>query len=244
MGSMTRAQIVTAGMQRAGRTDIATIANGYLNNRLRTWYSRFQWPFLTRRATAVALAQGSQSLAFGAGSGGETLPVRLILNPMWVYTSDYSQRGKLLVRQLTDGEIWQDETVNNPASNLGLPAIAKVKADKTTWGLWSIVPQPFPDRAYLLAIDYVVQPADIDTSTAGDSTIPLYPNDETMIQAVEADVLRFSRKLQEWQLAEGRLGELMAGDKLSFAIVPGTNDLVGLDPNTFRSGNYNLPWPS
>lgn len=230
MGQLTRAQIVEHGLAKAGAPEnLTSEAEVWLNAWLRSQYRAWPWPFLQRRVTGVALGTGVQSLTLGAGAGGVTLEIARILDPLFIYSSGYTKQGRVRVRNITGGYPADDEIINNPVTNIGQPAQCKVRADTTLWGKWVLWFTPVPNADYLLAIDYIVQPADI----AADATVPIYPNDRTMIQAVLADAYQHQDD-ERYNDALQVLASMVVDDRVKYGEVAGTNDVIGLDPSTFR----------
>jgi hypothetical protein len=229
MGALTRDAVVLAGLNIAGRTDLSTLANVWLNAWLRSQYGAWPWPFLYRRITGLALNAGTTSLTIGAGNGGITPEIQEVRDPLWVYTSDYGKRGKARIRELLDGEISFDETVNNPATNRGMPTRFKIRANPTTIGAWDLIPGPVPDVSYLLAIDYIEQPVDITLGT----TRPLYPNDRTMIQFIVSAALQYLDRRADYAKENDVLTEMAVYDRVKYGGVTGTNDASPLDGGTF-----------
>lgn len=236
MSKLTRLQIVTTGMLKGGRDDLASVMNERLNSWLRKEYASWPWTFLKRKKTGLVLATATTSLTIGAGSSSITEEIQRVLDPILVYNSTYSTKARARISQLVGGGIDFDEIVNNPLTNIGIPTRFKVRADTATWGKWNLIPFPVPDRDLLLTFDYLTLPADIDTSTAGDSEIPLYPSDRTMIQAVLTETLLDANGADDsaYNAALDLLGSYTIDDRVKYGQVPGDNDLVQLDPGVFR----------
>src|SRR5512146_1424728 len=194
MGAWTRAKVVSTGLALAGRSDLTTLANDWLNASLRDAYASWPWPFLQRRRAGLSFPTGTQSLSVGAGSGGVTLAIQRVFDPFYFSTSDYSTRGTGRIRNLTGGSMDTDEAVFNPTTARGIPQLIKVRADETTWGKWTLIPYPVPDRDYLISCDYLEQPADLTS----DSQVPQYPNDKTMVQMVLTSALQYMQRWKEW----------------------------------------------
>lgn len=233
MGALTRAQIVQRGLLLASNTSLTLEANYGLNQWLRDEAMAWPYPGLFRRIEGVALATGARSLSFGAGAGGESLEVQRVRDPLWLYTADRTTRFRPRIRQLLGGDSVSDETVNYLPSFIGMPSQFKVRADTALYGKWSLIPTPVPDKAYLLAIDYEVIPADVDVSSAGDSTRPWFPSDRVMIQAVRAWAHGYKGDEIEEQQVE-RLQQMTLNARGRLGSVEGTNDILQLDAWTFR----------
>lgn len=230
MGQLTRAQIVSAGLNKAGDTSLTTLANTWFNAWLRSQYRAWPWPFLHRRSSAISLAAGTTSLSVGAGSNGVTLEIQRILDPIRVGDSTYSTKKDARIVALVNGPQDYDENLNDPALTRGLPDRFKIRADSSLWGKWTLIPYPVPDKAYRIYLDYLEQPADI----SADATVPLYPNDRTMIQAVLVDALQYMDEGNRYQAELEILGSMVVDDRAKYGEVMGTNDQMGLDPGVFR----------
>lgn len=238
MGQLARSTIVTEGMRLAGRTDLSTQGNIWLNAWLRKVYRSWTWPFLHRKSLGVALGAGVTSIPFGAGST-LTEEVQHIFDPVKIYTSDKRTVGIARIRQLLDGSLYGDEDLTDWTTGpRGLPYAMRVRPDETLWGKWTLLPYPVADQNYLLKLEYLIQPADISS----DVTKPLYPADQTMIQAVKVDTLNYMHKFQEYALEKQILDEMRTADKIQYGSVMGINDKLTLDGGVFRQRNDVPDW--
>lgn len=237
MGSFTRAEIVARGMARAGNTGYQTEAEYALNSFLLRTAADYPWPKLHRSITGVALGAGVQSISFGAGSSGVTRGVQRILPDLWVYKSDYTSQGRARVRVLTGGSVSEEDRVQDATKNRGIPVQVRLRPDASVDWRWSIIPWPVPDQAYLLAIDYIELPAVPAVGSGGDATVPWYPNDETMVQCVCAEVVH-NYEPERWAQELSVLAALEGKDKGRYGTAPGINDQLGdnfgLDRGVFR----------
>lgn len=230
---MTRAEIVTQGLEEAGYDDTyKTQAQVDLNKQLQRVYDAWPWPFLVRRASGVSLSTGATSLAFGAGSGGVAAKVKRILDPIYLYNGDYSAAGTMRVRNIVGGALNLDENVMNPASFIGQSSVLKVRADPSVFGKWSIIPGPVPDKTYLLAIDYIESPDPMPIGSSGDSTKPLYPNDAVLCKIVECWALRH-QKHETYPAERDVLAAMIVQDRVTYGAVDGINDSLPLDGSVF-----------
>lgn len=232
MGSLTSTSIISQGMLLAGRDDLATPALGWLNSWLRSQYAAWPWPFLLKRLTNQALATGTTSYLFGAGSGGTSDWVHQVRDPIMLRTSDYGTRQMARVRQLIGGmpEIdpeW-DETLTDSTTQRAVPILFKVRATQVG-GQWELIPQRAPDRALLMTIDYQFLPADL---AAGGT--PIYPNDDTLIQLIKAKTFEYTQRLKEAQMAMEEVRAMTVNDRIKWGVVEGTNDQIQLDTKVFR----------
>jgi hypothetical protein len=233
MGSMTRLEIITQGIAEAGVDDTnKSLAETDLNLRLQRIYNAWPWPFLQKRASGVALAQGATSLDVGNGSGSITDLIRRILNPMYLYRSDYTYAGRISTRPIAGGPVSLDETINNPATLTGPPQLMKVRQHSTAAGKWTLTPMPTPDRAYLMALDYIFTPANMTVGVGGDASIPVYPNDSTMVKIVEVWALKYF-KHETYTTERDVLADMVIQDRVVYGSVDGTNDNLALDDSVF-----------
>lgn len=234
MGALSFNDLIQTGLNIAGRTDLSSLATVWLNSWLRSQYKSWPWPFLYRRVTNISLPAGTQLLTVGAGNATITLPIQQVRDPIWVYASDYSKRSRARIRKLIDGPIYWDESVNNPATGVGLPNHFKVRANATTWGAWDLVPHPIPDVSYLLALDYLEQPADfVQASTSS----PIYPNDHTMYQAVVVAAQQYLNNYNQYAKELDVLSAMAINDRVKYGMVEGTNSDLPLDGEIFGSGS-------
>ncbi len=237
MGTMTRTELITEGLTIAGRTGDTSRALTGLRTWLHSQYRAWDGPFLRKAREGLALPAGTQNLPFGAGEGGITNLVKRVMNPIWVYDSAYGTRAKTLIVSLDAGDPNSNETINDPAAATGLPRQWKLRQIASTvspyYQTWKLQPTPVPDRAYLLAFDYIEIP--IDPCPSG-STIPLYPNDQTMIQCVVAKALLFANGVgdPDFIAASAVLAEMVKNDRLHDGFQTGTNYSVDLDSGTFK----------
>lgn len=228
MGQKTRTEIIDAGLQLAGDTSLTTHAVTWLNAFLRETYRSWPWPFLHKRYTGLALGAGVTSLSFGNGST-EALEVPRIFDPIKVYTSDYRSKGKARIRQMVESDVDHDATYNDPAQGRGIPTTFKIRADNTLWGKWTLYPWPVPDKAYLLGLEYLIQPADLSSG----SSVPIYPSDETMILAVMVKGLEHMKEIEQYALKKGELREQVINDRLRYGSAEGVNEDQLLDDGVF-----------
>jgi hypothetical protein len=226
MGALTRLQIITEGAMLAGVEPNSVLARARmeLNLWLRSQYDGYLWPFLRREKDSIALATGADNVILGAGVGGISTEIQRINDPIKIYTSDLTVYDN--IRVSTD---WD---AGHPAlSDLysGRPETARVLADSAVAGKWGIGFSKKADRDYLLIVSYYARPAFLGK----DDDIPLYPNDRTMVQHINAYCLKY-RKAENY-VDEAKLTQAMVlEDRLKYGSMPGVNDTLTLDSRIFR----------
>lgn len=244
MGILQRDQIIAQGLRQAAREDLdegdAPATIDFLVW-LREMAAAWPWPRLYRDATAVALAANAATLDFGAGAA-ITPKVARILDPVYIYNSTYTVRGTVRVATLTGtSDVW-DETVNDPARNVGQPQTVKVKpfafTTTDTPGKWTLAFSPIPDRAYLLKVQYILLP-----ENPGSTDIPWYPSDRTMIQSVKTMALGYGQKAPNYQEELALLDAMITRDKAEYGWQTGTNQGVQLDSRYFKTP-IRRQWPA
>jgi hypothetical protein len=228
MGTLSRDSIVTAGLQKAGKTNLTSLANTWLAAWLRTRAAEWSWPQLQRRASGIALSAGATSLSVGAGSNGITPEIHRLHDPIFISDGTYATRAYARIRQLVGQYNINDESLR-PSTERGLPVEFKVRRDSATPGRFTLVPYPYPDKAYVISFDWQELPAD-----PSGATVPWYPSDRTMIQAVMVDALQYMDKRRDYQLELEVLASMVSDDRNKFGTDPGFNDNWGLDPKVFR----------
>ena len=230
MGQMTRGELINEAFLLAGKDPASLTKRGrvWLNLRLRSLYKGWPWPFLMRRYEGLALGSGTTTLSVGAGAGGVAEEIKLIRSPLLVYRSDYSGRSLGTIR-LVEGDF---DDIGYGSTRIGPPDSFRVRANTTVWGRWDIRPTITPDRNYILAFDYQVQPANL----VSDADVPIYPNDRTLVAGLMADALKYMHGPADGdaQAAEEEFSALAQRDRAEYGSVPGINDSLGLDPSVFR----------
>lgn len=234
MGALTAAQIISEGQLLAGRDDLSARALSWLNTFLRSQYLAWPWPFLFKRLKDVSLTAGTATLTLGAGSGGESLPIQQVRDPVKMRNSTYTLKSLARIRQLVDGQPVidpeYDEALRDPNTTRGIPSVIRVRASNSTYGEWTLYFTPIPDRDLLLTFDYIILPATI-TDT---SSIPVYPNDETLIHRVYARTLRYAGDLEAAAMADEEVRNMTVNDRMKFGGTVGTGDILQVDPSVYR----------
>lgn len=229
MGARTRASIVSAGLALAGRGDLTTLANGWLEDWLRDQYKAWPWPQLQKRKITVPLVTSSISLDIGAGSGGVTNEIIRIHDPVYIYSVDYRVRDIIRLTALVGADSEMQLDIQDSTVRRGRPAYAKARpfADGLE-GKWNLAFDCAADQDYLLALDYVEMPAALT-----DADRPVFPSDEIMLMVIQAKTLDFMQRFQESMQLWLRIDAKLLTARTYQGESPGLNDSIGLDPNVF-----------
>lgn len=222
MALMTRGEIVAEGMRTAGRDDLETLANTWLQNWLNAVAASWDWPIL-RRESEVDIS--AQQVDYGSGSGGIAVPILRVIDEMWWYTSDKASRGRLTLRDQNASpfdKIQSSSIVGSPVS---------VRVLKPGFGVARLSFEPAPDQAYKLWLPYQALP----TQMSSDSDVPWYENDETMIQAVAFKTHEYSdgKESPATVAAQQHLAALLSNDRYRYGNAAGQNDTAFKDPKVF-----------
>ena len=171
MALMTRGEIVAEGMRTAGRDDLETLANTWLQNWLNAVAASWDWPILRRESEVNVNAQ---TMDYGNGTNGVSERILRVIDELWWYTTDKSTRGRIALRDQNASPFdkIQQSTIT------GHPASARVL--KAGFGVARLSFEPTPDQTYKLFLPFQHLPTQMTT----DADTPWYENDETMIQAV------------------------------------------------------------
>jgi hypothetical protein len=219
--------IIQEALLSAGDTSLTERALLWANQWLRSTYKAWPWPFLQKSAQDLTLTTGTTSKTVGGGSGGVADVIQRIYDPIYMYTSDKRVRGTARFSELTGGPIEWDERAR-PSTQTGLPQRFKARPSSTSQGVYTLIPDPIPDRDLLFAFDYIFQPSDLSLGQT-----PIYPNDRTINQAI-------LHKAWEY-MADPRASEALdilramtVQDRINFGQSPGVNVEWGLDGGTFK----------
>jgi hypothetical protein len=230
MGAKTLATIVSEGMALGGRTDsaLATPVAAWVNNWLQQVYLQWPWPWMHKSRVTLSLPAATEALSVGGGNSGITNKIQRVLDPIWVYEST-GNGSPARIRKLTGGAEPSEERIQVAVSFTGKPTQFRVRPG-TTYGVWSLIPIPFPNKAYLLAFDYIELPATLATSDT-----PIYPNDLTMVQAALTATLLYVNGHDDpsYQDAIQVLARRVLQDRVGFGAVTGINDTVDLDEGVY-----------
>lgn len=230
------ADLISNGLLLAGDTSLTAVAVVWLNNWLRSQYAAWAWPFLQKRASGLTIAAGTESKLVGAGSGGVTDDIQSIYDPLYFYTTDRRARGMCRLVNLTGGDMSHDEDMRDDATQRGIPSQAKCRPSSTVNNQFTLIFDPVPDIDYLFSFDYIIQPADeVTSANSGGTAVPMYPNDQTIIQAVKVAALNHMKDPSAPD-EDAKLSAMVSGDRIKYGQTPGVNEDWGLNGKTFKGG--------
>lgn len=233
MGSLTRADIVRYGLLKAGNTSLTAIANIDLNAWLKSQYAGWAWPFMLRSNNSVLVAAGDGNIGTADMPAGNIQSIR---SPLFIGNSDGSNSRRLPVNQVLNRTPLQQNGLAGTVT--GDPTCAFVAqsggtSTQNAAGRWVIAFDALLNRPQLVTFDLYLIPDDLDISSAGDSLYPLYPNDRTMMFAVEAEALRYMKRWDEYGALAPLVASMVADDRMKFGSVPGQNDELTLDSSVY-----------
>ena len=222
MALMTRGDIVLEGMRTAGRDDLETLANVWLQNWLNAVAASWDWPILRRESLVDITAQ---TVDYGGGSGGVDDRILRVIDELWWYTSDRSTRGRINLRDQNASPFDKIQAT----TITGAPSSARVL--KAGFGVARLSFEPTPDQTYKLFIPYQHLP----TQMTADTNTPWYESDETMIQAVAFKTHEYSdgKDSPATVAAQQHLAALLANDRYRYGNSAGQNDVAYKDPKVF-----------
>lgn len=233
MGSLTRLQLINQAGLASGNDQTSSFVHTWINAWLRRTAKSWAWPYLKQRITALPIAASAASVVVGNGTHSDLI-IHRIFNPLFYRTSDYKQRGRILIRELLDGNPDKDEGVTQASDRLGAPTTVKIRSVTTAniIGRFTLYPDPVPDKAYLIDLDVHALPPDL----SGDSSVPWYPSDKTLLQAYKCALLEFDDggeggKAFDQEMA--KLGAMVIDDRDFDGEGAGDNQVMALDKSVF-----------
>lgn len=229
MASRTFDDIVTEGMLKAGRDDLASRIRGYFNDWLARQARSWAWPVLTRvRQSTVPAGSLTHDMVATTGPGVWSR----ILDNNWLYRTDRSARQRLRIMQvdsppvgILDGGL--------TGQNTGLPTTLTLFRDSGSASGWSGMFDRATDREYILVFNPVEVPERI---VAPWTDVPWYPEDDTCIQAVMTETLLYMNGPEDasYQAALTILGTMVSADRVRHGNNPSQNVSIPLNPGMFR----------
>lgn len=235
MGILTRAQLMEQGGLAGGNDQSKAFVRTWLDAWLRRTAKSWAWPVLKFRMEDVAVAAGEASVQVG----DVDLYIHRIFAPLFWRTPTYSSRGRILIRQIYDGDVDKDESNTLASNRLGKPTTCKLRTVNIDQfgGAFVIWLDPVPDTAILLSLDTHVIPNNLGPTTNGDAEVPWFPEDKTLIQACKCAVMEMDaggQVSQAFNQEMERLDAMVIVDRDYNGEAPGDNIIMGLDPSCFR----------
>jgi hypothetical protein len=230
MGTLTRDELLAQAGLASGNDQTTTFANTWVNAWLKRTAKSWAWPILKARITDLPIAQGAVSVDVGNGDFVTTF-IHRIFNPLFIRSTDYKFRGRLLISDLLNGNPDTDESVTQAANRLGTPETCKIRL-KINGGAFTIFPNPVPNQAMLISLDVHIIPAALTLGTE----VPWYQSDRTLLQAYKCALLEFDdggeggRAMNE-EMA--KLSQMVVDDRDFDGEGHGDNQVMGLDKSVF-----------
>lgn len=222
MGQMTVASLISTALEEAGDTGLSAIALTWIQPIMQRLWAAHDWPFLRREYGPISLTSGSTYIDLGDSSASPILTGNI--------TEPVIRVRKIAIADPTNnaykGPVWLDESADvDPISrqawadtlSRGTPFAAEMipSAGQTggyvgvyRWRMKLSIPT---DRAYRLLVDACVMPQ----SSFGASVVPMYPYDDTLIQAVIVRAFRQMNDERETQ-ALVQLSSMIRDDKRNY----------------------------
>lgn len=218
MGQMTTADLISTALEEAGDTGLSTIALTWMKPIMQRLWAAHDWPFLRRGYGPISLSSGITSLNLGDSGAIPTLTGNItepIIRIRKVSLADSVNNGY-------KGFLWLDETAEvDPVDrqawadtlSRGTPVAAEVvpSAGQTAYtGVyrWCLKFAQPTDRAYRILVDACV----ILQSSFSALVVPMYPFDDTLIQAIIVRAFRQMNDEREPQ-ALAQLNNMIGEDK-------------------------------
>lgn len=222
MALMTRGAIVLEGMRTAGRDDLETLANTWLQNWLNAVAASWNWPILRRESTVTLNAQ---TVDYGNGQGGVSDPILRVIDEIWWFKTDRTANGRIKLRDQNASPIEKIQKTDI----IGVPASARNL--KAGFGVARLSFEPTPDQTYSLYLPYQI----LGTQLSADTDVPWYENDETMIQAVAYKTHEYSdgKDSPVTVAAQQTLAALLSNDRYRYGNGAKQNDVAYKDPTVF-----------
>ena len=198
---------------------------------LRKHYASWPWPFLIAQATGISLNAGATTLLVGGGDGGLTSQISRIFSPMYYRANGYNTRGKAPIRSIVGDDYSQSFGQVDPSSQTGAPQsiIALPFSENDGKQKFTIIPYPIPDKLYTVSFTYQQLPDD-----PGETDVPRYPNEMTLIQAVKVAALEFDQTNDPVYKQEADiLAQMVAADRATYGGTSSFGDFMQLDSGVF-----------
>lgn len=234
MAQATRLSIITDGLALAGRDELASLAEAWLQRWLDSVAASWDWPMLRRELAALALpVAGSPSGGFNlltvSTVGSKVLKVFDNATISDVANQTGTGLTKVAIynnRSLASSDRMNDVTHGRPQTmRLAQPA----------FGTYDAYFSPWPDKQYYMNVAVKVLPEPM----TDDDDIPWFPNDETMVQLVRFKALEFTDAgSPDMVMAQQQLASLLSNDRVRYGQLDDVSDggpMQMLDRNVFKN---------
>lgn len=241
MGILTRAELMAQAGLAAGNDQAASFVRTWLNTWLQRTAKSWSWPVLKRSTGNIPVDAGSIGVQIEPADVGGNYIHRLLNGTVfWRVQSGYSPSGRAFIRPLSDTNPDIREELIDTSKGRGKPETVKVRTggdDPGGWGTLTLLFDKATDVALYISFDAHVVPPNLNTLEAGDTLIPWYPNDRTLIQACKVAILEIDaagERDAHYDAENMKLGAMVVDDRDFDGEQAGDNQLMALDPSVFR----------
>lgn len=221
---LDRDNLVREALELAGNIGLTARANVWLNLWLAKVYAAWPWPFLRARYGPFSVNQGVNSYTFGDGEGGTNDKIQAILRVMFADSTNNGWKGDVPIDDdfgmgASRDPFWQDSA--SPTLPSGVLVEISTDAGYTSAYRWKInFADSYTNKAYRIAIVAKRRPADLSVGT----DVPLYPNQETIVQAIFAKALEHQND-ERAEAANAKLRAMEAQDRVVHGKQPGSTKM-------------------
>lgn len=190
MGQMTVTNLISTALEEAGNTGLSTIALTWMSPIMQRLWAAHDWPFLRREYGPLTMASGVTYFDLGDSGANPILSSNItepVIRVRKISIADSANNGY-------KGFLWLDESADvDPTDrqawadtlSRGTPFAAELISSAGQSGYtgvyrWRVRFAVPTDRAYRLLVDACVIPQTVFSG----GIVPMYPNDDTLIQAI------------------------------------------------------------
>jgi hypothetical protein len=226
VGVKTRVVLIGEALELAGNTSLTLRAEQWIDMALVRLSMGAPWPFLMKRAN-IAVTAGSSSFILGNGTGTSARVARI--NRV-TYTDSTGFRGTLdALVQAENLDAADDPSINTLITN-GAPAMGYL-SNVTDAFDWRVSFDRKTDKAYTFVAAHQI----IHAVLTGDSDVPQFPNDRTIVQALIVEAM-FHAKDERYLTAAQMLRDMISEDMVAMAQASTTSPNIGLANHSATTG--------